>query len=482
MKAALLFAFVAVAVTNPQGQTLSSKATQLGQMSLITGHAVTEGWAYQWLEKLTDTVGGRVTGSPQSRVASELILQTLKDNGYGSAHFEEFPIASRWQRGPAVGRVIAPADAEIRIGPFGWTPGTDRRIEATVIDFGKPTMIGLPEPHSRFKDAAVIVEPYQLGANPTQLMRAVVARQLAQGGAVAMLIPSDKPGRMLYTSAFGFYPHGALPVLSIAMEDTAYMRRLLAKGPVKISLEVQNSFDASPSQERNVVADLEGTDPRSMVIVGAHFDSWDYAQGADDNGSGIAALLDAARILRASGVKPKATIRFVFFGGEEQGELGSRAYVKQHRDELPNVRMFFAMDSGAEAPVGFLVHSREDYLSTLRETLAPLVRLGASKVHAQASLDTDDVTYMLAGVPSMRLDVEEGTYDVRHHALTDTLDHVDAKALGIDTAVVACAALLLADAEDPPARFMPEPETRELIRKVGLEPALLTLFGEILPQ
>lgn len=115
----------------------------------------------------------------------------------------------------------------------------------------------------------------------------MIARQMAQAGAAAMLIISDKPDRMLYISAYGNYPRAPLPILSIASEDAALLRRLLAKSPVKLRLNVRNSF-GGPTRERNVVADLEGLDPNGIVLFGAHFDSWDPGQGAVDNGAGTA--------------------------------------------------------------------------------------------------------------------------------------------------------------------------------------------------
>lgn len=177
-----------------------------------------------------------------------------------------------------------------------------------------------------------------------------------------MFIVSDKPDRMVYTSAFGFYPHAPLPVISIASEDAAFLRRFLVKGPVKVRLDVRNSFGSSRGVERNAVADLKGSDDREMVLLCAHFDSWDPAQGANDNGAGVAAVLEAARIFKALKIQPQHTIRFVFFSGEEQLSNGSRAYVEQHKNELDNIRAAFNIDCGAHPPLGFAIHGRQDLL------------------------------------------------------------------------------------------------------------------------
>ena len=283
-----------------------------------------------------------------------------------------------------------------------------------------------------------------------------------------MLIPSDKPHRMLYTSAFGFYPGGPLPVLSVGREDVLFLRRLLDAGAVRVTLDVDNTFEGR-SSERNVVAEIRGTNPAETVLVGAHFDSWDAGQGAQDDGSGVAAVLEAARILKGLGVAPRRTIRFAFFSGEEQALLGSRAYVEKHQAELDGLRAVVVMDSGAHVPRGFQIHGRTDVEAAARTLLAPLSALGASGVSSKASYDMDHAPFLTAGIPVFTLWVDEGEYDIHHHAESDTFDKVDPQHLALDTAVIAVAASRLADSAEPPGRRLDAAESRELLRKVGLE-------------
>jgi Zn-dependent M28 family amino/carboxypeptidase len=292
-----------------------------------------------------------------------------------------------------------------------------------------------------------------------------------------MLIPSDKPNRMLYTSAFGFYPKGPLPVLSVAKEDVLFLRRLLASGPVRLSLEIANTFDRSPPQERNVIADIEGTTPGEVVLVGAHFDSWDPGQGAQDDGVGVAAILEAARILRSLGIKPRRTIRFAFFSGEEQALLGSRAYVEKHRGELDGLRAVVIMDSGAQTPRGFNIHGRSDIESATRALLAPLSSLGASGVSLRASFDMDHGPFLAAGIPVFTLWVDEGEYDTHHHAVSDSFDKVDPQMLALDTAVLAVTAYRLADAPEAPGRRLSPADAARLLEKLGLESLRRTVYA-----
>ena len=181
-------------------------------ISRIVGQAYANRGAATFLEALTDQVGGRITASPQSQAASELILRTLKEVGYDSAHFEEYTMQSAWQRGPAVGEITSPVHFRLHVGSYGWVPGTNGRVNAPLTDLGSPPGNDLPETKETLRGAAVMVDVRSIGNTPAQVMRGAIAAQLAQAGAVAMLIPSDKPGRMLYTSAYGFYPRAPLPM------------------------------------------------------------------------------------------------------------------------------------------------------------------------------------------------------------------------------------------------------------------------------
>ena len=443
----------------------------------IAGAAMTNGGASVFLQKLTDSVGGRVTGSRELRAASELILSTLKDAGYANARFEEYPLESRWTRGSISGRVTSPIDRAITIGSYAWVPGTAGPIAAPLVDIGAPASAALPVPAERVRGAAVLVDPQKVGVDPSFVARAALARSLADAGATAMLIPSDKPGRMVYTSAFGFYPKAPLPVISVARPDALLLRRLLAKGPVKLALDVRNTFDTSPYRERNVIADLPGRDPGEVVLLGAHYDSWDPAEGADDDGSGVAAVLEAARILKSLGIPPKRTIRFAFFSGEEEATLGSRAYVATHEKELDSLKAVLVMDSGAGAPRGVELHGRADLEAPMKKVVAPLASLGAAFTTLEASFDRDHGPFMVVGVPAMTLWVEAGTYDERHHTVIDTFDGVDPRWLAADTAVMGILAWELANASEPVGRRLSPAEAEALLKSSGVESTKRMVYG-----
>jgi carboxypeptidase Q len=464
---ALLFAAIALpSSASPQSPSQSQSDDEIAR---IVGYSFTRGGALSFLETISDNIGGRITGTPESRAAADLILKTLKEAGFNSAHFEEYNLASSWRHGTATGEVTSQVHHPILIGSYGWAPGTPGPIEVPVIDFGPPGDGSAPIPGS-VRGAAVILDLRSNGSSSTYVgTRVIIARRLAQAGASALFIVSDKPDRMLYTSAFGFYPSAPLPVISIPAEDAAFLRRLLAKGAVKVRLDLRNSFPG-PVTERNVVAEIPGMEsPGEIVILCAHFDAWDPAEGSNDNGVGVAAVLEAARIFKLLGIHPKNTIRFVFFSGEEQLSNGSRAYAEQHKDELDRTRAVINTDLGAHPPTGFTIHGRNDLESASRQLLRPLTPLGADKVFLEADFDSDQETFIVEGVPIYSLNVEPGDYDTRHHTIIDTFERVDPRMLAYQTAIMAVAGYSFANADHRPGPRLNPSQVQELLKRTGLE-------------
>jgi Iap family predicted aminopeptidase len=461
--------FLSAAGAGQGGGSGAVAASGEDEISRIVGQSFTSNGAMEFLETLTDTIGGRITGSSGSREAAELILKNLKEAGFENAHTEEYKLTSTWEHGAATGEVIHPVRRALVIGTYGWVPGTPGPIEVEVSDYGSAAGEHVTE-LGALKGTAVIVDLRSNGLSSAYVgTREVLSKELAKAGAAAMFIVSDKPDRMVYTSAFGFYPRGALPVISIASEDAAFLRRLLAKGKVKVRLDVHNKFGDGPGTERNVVADLPGEDMREMVLMTAHFDDWDPAQGANDNGNGVAEVLEAARIFKRLGIRPKHTIRFVFFSGEEQLSNGSRAYMERHKSELNDIRAVFNIDSGAHPPLGFKIHGRKDLEETSRELLMPLAPLGANRVSLDADFDSDQETFIVAGVPIYSLMVHPQDYDTRHHTIIDTYERVDPLMVRLQTAVLAVAAYSFANASVRPGPRIGPAEVQELLKRTGLE-------------
>jgi len=165
--------------------------------------------------------------------------------------------------------------------------------------------------------------------------------------------------------------------------------------------------------------------PDEFVIVGAHLDSWELGTGALDNGCNAALVVDALRAIKASGIVPRRTIRFILFSGEEQGLIGSRVYAFNHRAELDKAAGVIIYDSGTGKTTGFAVGGRSDFLLTAKMLIAPLAQFDVKELKTDMEWGTDHFDFMLEGVPTFVADQEEANYLENYHAISDTYDKVD---------------------------------------------------------
>jgi hypothetical protein len=435
----------------------------------IISTAKMHGEAMSTLKILTDSIGARVTGSEQSKKTSAYLFKKLKELGYDNARIENYVLQTRWTRKSATGRIVSPSKQPIHVGSYGWVPGTNGEIVTKIVDLGILNTHVFPERFEGVKGAAVIVEPMDSSGHPSLLARFSISKALAKSGATAMIIPSNKPDRMLYTSGFGNFPIGFLPMLSVAHEDILLIRRLLEHSPVTLALNIKNIIDKTPANEFNVLGEIPGTDSKDIILIGAHFDSWDLGEGAQDNGSGVAAVMEVARIFKTLGIKPKRTIRFAFFSGEEEALLGSRAYVIRHIKELDQHKSVLIMDDGAQVPKGFVIHGRTDIESKIQKELTTLAPLGATGISIDASFDTDHAPFLAAGIPSFTLWVNEGNYDNYHHTIIDTYDKVNPEMLASDAAVLAVALYTLSNSANDLGSRLSQNETEKFMKSTGLE-------------
>jgi Zn-dependent M28 family amino/carboxypeptidase len=186
--------------------------------------------------------------------------------------------------------------------------------------------------------------------------------------------------------------------------------------------------------------------------VGAHLDSWELGTGALDNGCNAALVVDALRAIKASGVKPRRTIRFILFSGEEQGLIGSRVYAYSHRAELDKAAGVIIYDSGTGKTTGFSLGGRKDVVYTAKDLIAPLAQFGVKDVLTTMEWGTDHFDFMLEGVPTFVAEQDEANYLENYHAVSDTYDKVDFAQLKKH---VAEAAWLSVGIADLPARVWP---------------------------
>jgi hypothetical protein len=217
-----------------------------------------------------------------------------------------------------------------------------------------------------------------------------------------------------------------LPSLYVAHEHYALLYRLASRpAPAKtrVEIEVTNKFVPGPIPVYNTIGEIKGSDkPDEFVVVGAHLDSWDLAQGTTDNGTGSSVVLEAARILARSGVKPKRTIRFILFTGEEQGLYGSREYVKAHKDEMAKTSMCIVHDTGTGRVTGVGLQGREAVKPILDAELVALQDLSKFDINLRGMGGSDHMSFEGAGVPGFAFQQDMSEYRFTHHSQSDTFD------------------------------------------------------------
>jgi Zn-dependent M28 family amino/carboxypeptidase len=204
----------------------------------------------------------------------------------------------------------------------------------------------------------------------------------------------------------------------------------------------------------NVIGEIRGREqPDEWVIVGAHLDSWDFAAGAEDNAAGVAMVLEAARAIAAMKTRPRRSIRFALWGGEEQGQLGSGAYVSAHEAELDGVIANLNADAGTGRQIGWTSPGRLDVIDAVRPLVGPLLApIGGVTFDSSMryAFESDGAPFLRAGIPLLDLNADDSTYEDIHHKDTDAIDRVDPRNLTIGAAMVAATAFAIADA---PARI-----------------------------
>jgi Zn-dependent M28 family amino/carboxypeptidase len=409
------------------------------------------------LQYLTDRIGPRLTGSPQLDRASHWTLERFKELGLSNAHLEPWTIANSWTRGPATGRILSPTEEPLTLAGAGWSPSTNGAVRGAVLGLAYEKLEDLEKYRGKLKGAIVLLgHPREMEApgNPMttpwgeetipvahpkgeapyvsgeyRKIRMALTKMISDEKPAAVLIGSEKEYGLLNMSTYSreYQPAGA-PVAYVARENYRQLWRFLDEGPVQVEVNIEAKFSGKPVEVYNTVAEIPGSEkPDEVVIIGGHLDSWDLGTGATDNGTGSMAVLAAARALQKAGVKPKRTIRFVLFTGEEQGLNGSRAYVKAHAAELGKVSGVLVHDSGTGKVLTVGLMGNYAARETIDHTLYPLGRakeVGLGEPTLRTEGGSDHVPFDEAGVPGFWCVQDPVDYDKTHHSQADTIDRV----------------------------------------------------------
>jgi hypothetical protein len=241
-----------------------------------------------------------------------------------------------------------------------------------------------------------------------------------------------------------------LPNVVISHEDYSLLERLIDHGVTpRLEGRVENTVGKARVQQWNTLAEIRGAErPGQVVILGAHLDSWDLGTGVTDNGAGSMVVLEAARILARSGLKPKRTIRFILFAGEEQGLIGSRRYAAAHAAEADSIQAVLVIDNGTGRIVGQALQGRAELAELWQALLVPVAHLGASAIREDVKTGTDHLSFLPYGVPGFNFDQEPRGYHHTHHSQSDTYDKAVPDDLMQASAVMAVTAWELANLEE----------------------------------
>jgi carboxypeptidase Q len=437
---------------------------------------------------LTDVYGPRLTGSPNHKAAAEWAVKQMTEWGFTNGHLEPWDFGRPgWLNERFSGFIVSPVKDTLVAEVLAWTPSTNGTVTADAIQVvlpERPTEAELSgwitETMSKIQGRIVLVGRHTAvpvtinksplrrdydelrrrydpnapeapapdgrggpqpaprpGALPANQVAERIDAMLVQGGAVVRVNDAGRDhGQIRAFNNRTFDLAKTVPTVVLRNEDYGRISRLLADGPVKLEFTIVNKTYPEGKTSYNAIAEIPGSDKNDeVVMLGGHLDSWHAATGATDNAIGCAVMMEAARILKAIGIQPRRTIRVALWGGEEQGLLGSKAYVLDHfgsfenpKPEFEKFAGYFNVDSGTGRIRGASVFGPPEAAAILRDVLAPFEDLGIMGAIATTSRrtgGTDSTSFNAAGLPGIGLSqdpIEYGTYT--WHTNLDTYERI----------------------------------------------------------
>jgi len=461
---------------------------------------------------LTDRIGGRLTNSPAMREAETWTQDQFRRWGLFNVRTEGFEFGPGWWIESASVRMTTPRPLALRSIPIAWTPPTAGAVSGEVVvapmtkeahfdDWrgklaGKIVLVTFPRPDAdetevpfkrfsnaeiaRFDEVAQPLSDIELERQTYTRIKFEIERDrfLKKEGALAWVRMSARDNGLLHGNRPGPTRFSSqVPAVELAAEDYRRLTRLAKSGPVTLEINSNVHFTKGDTKAYNVFADIPGADDKAgYVMAGAHLDSWVAGDGATDNAAGVSVVMEAARILKAIGVKPLRTIRFALWSGEEQGLLGSAAYVRAHLATRPDnpdpakaalgpafnrtafpitkgsdydrMAGYFNIDNGSGKVRGLYAEGNFAAVPMLKDWLSPFAGLEATAVVARSVFQTDHAYLQHIGLPAFQFVQDPLDYDSRtHHTHIDTYDHL--RPADMRQAAVVLASVLLSAANSP---------------------------------
>ncbi len=465
---ASLFCAAFAQVTFAQQGPLATQYKPAADKLITASLADTDGYAN--LTYLCDHIGKRISGSEPLARAIVWATDLMNREGLQNVHTQPATVP-HWVRGQESGGIVTPVVKPFHMLGLGMsvaTPPEGLTAQAVVVpDFAALDKLGRAGVQGKI---VVFNVPYK-GYGQTVQYRINGASKAAAYGAVAVLVRSITPlaVQLPHTGTLQYDPTlPKIPAAAISIEDALELARLQTEGPVTVHLAMQAHLE-DPVPMANVIGEIPGSEhPEQVVVLGGHIDSWDVGQGAQDDGSGIMGTLAAVDVIKRSGLRPKRTIRIVFWVNEENGGAGGKAYrAALTPAELKNHVAAIEMDGGAEQPVGYgfgytgtprhlrpgdnpnaapepLSPGEQHSLALLNDIATLLTPVGANTIR-QGGGGSDIAPLMADGVPSLGEVTTGAHYFDWHHTEADTLDKVDPQDFRKNIASLAVMTYILAD-------------------------------------
>jgi len=413
------------------------------------------------LDHLVNRIGPRLTSSDNLTDACEWARDTFASFGIDNARLEQwgtFPVG--FNRGPWFGRMTKPESMELVFNTQAWTAGTNKPSRGPLVMAPKDAD-ELAKTRGFLANTWLLMPP-RTGGRMTaeeQQFRQQLTAALEQGGGFGLVTGAGgRSGDLLLTGGQQTADFAKLPTVpSVQLRADCYEKvaKFLADNiSVEVEFDIRNHFKKGPIELYNVLADIPGTAlPDEYVVVSGHLDSWDGATGTTDNGTGTATTIEAARILMAIGAKPRRTIRFMLWSGEEQGLLGSRAWVNKHKDEMTKYSACLVHDGGTNYLAG--IAGMKEMHPQLQTVFAPVLALNPDMpfairdIEAFTPIGSDHESFTAAGVPGFFWDQKgRANYTHTHHTQYDTFDAAIPEYQMHSSVVIAIGALGIANLPD----------------------------------
>ena len=485
----VLLALAGIGLATPSAAQVAQEAVDLGVVSQIREEGFERSQIEEMARHLTEVIGPRLTGSPGMAAANAWTNEIFRGWGLANAVVEPWGEFGRgWVQEDYRGRILTPFEQPLHGQPMAWTGSTDGLVRGQALVVEAESVEDLDRYRGQLGGAFILTEPMQevepefehrdrrsslesllapvetQGGDMSEEERAAFfARMRAQRqvrdaiyaraqeeGALGVLRISSRDHGVIRGSSAGSREAGApegLPHIALSREQYNQIHRNVSAGvPVELEILVENRFLEDDLQQYNSLAEIPGTDKADeLVMLGAHLDSWHMGGGATDNAAGSVIMMEAMRILKEIGVQPRRTIRIALWSGEEQGLLGSRAWVANHPELHDRISAYVNVDNGTGRLRGIWSQSNEQVIPMFEQILWPFRDLGVVAVRHGNTGGTDHLAFDAAGIPGFNFIQDPIEYGINtHHTELDTFDHLVIEDLEQAAVVVAATVYALA--------------------------------------